>query len=203
MEQFIILVVIGLISLVNWLLEKSAERKKQLELERKAAEGAGNADLDWGREEPSYIPPVLPIPPVPSRTSSPSSSPAEQGMRELYEALGVPMPEELPPPMPVKSVKEPVKEPPPLVMAQSAPMRKQAVPSPVVFEEGPAKREKKPSNFQEMKEAAARFAKSQEAENAKSEGGRGSVRERLLTPANLRDAIVLREILGPPKALDS
>ena len=36
MEQLVLLVVIGLISLVNWLMQKAAEKREQAQLERQA-----------------------------------------------------------------------------------------------------------------------------------------------------------------------
>ncbi len=103
----------------------------------------------------------------------------EEAMRKLMEALGLPVDAALPPPVVVQRVPKPVKPPlrlppPPLSTPRSA---KQVAPS------KPTVRVKK--RTQEVTTATSI-----------SYGLRDSLRE----PQSLRRAIILREILGPPKA---
>ncbi len=95
MEQLVILVIIGLISLVNWLMQRSAQMKEKRRLERAAQQG-----------EPSE--PLVPEPSFETQEERPDES-----MRKLMEALGLPV-EEAPPPLPKPVQAEPVyREPPP------------------------------------------------------------------------------------------
>ncbi len=198
MEQFVILIIIALISLVNWLMEKSAEHKKLKELERQR-ELRGDANPMEPLEE-EWV--AAPLQPTELQKTEPPT--AGRQMRELYEALGLPSPEEdSTPPLPAPVLVKKSSPPPIPNRAQPSPQIILAPLREEPFHEGPAKKTKPHADFQAMKEAAARFAKSQEAA-AKPVGGSNSLRDHLLkNPESLRDAIVLREILGPPKALDS
>jgi hypothetical protein len=100
MEQLVILVIIGLISLVNWLMQRSAEMKEKRRLERAAQQG------------------VPPEPLVPKPSFETQEERPDEAMRKLMEALGLPV-EEVPPPIPQSSAPpqmEPVFEeaPPPV-----------------------------------------------------------------------------------------
>ena len=81
MEQLVILVIIGLVSLVNWVLQKAAKRREDLQ----------------------------PKPPAHAQTRHAAETrrqtmnrPAKDPMRELMEALGLP-PDEAPPPLPQRA----------------------------------------------------------------------------------------------------
>ncbi len=78
MEQLVILVVIGLISLVNWLIKRSADLKEKQRLEKAAQQG-------------DYVPPQPPVTGPPPMEIDPAES-----MRKLMEALGLPMEEPAP-----------------------------------------------------------------------------------------------------------
>ncbi len=83
MEQVILLVVIGLISLVNWMIQSSAEARKKRQMQER---------IDRGETEPEQ--------PMAARRSEPieqepEGDPAEN-MRRLMEALGLPL-EDAPP----------------------------------------------------------------------------------------------------------
>ncbi|MEX1118697.1 MAG: hypothetical protein WEB60_07870 [Terrimicrobiaceae bacterium] len=81
MEQLVILVIIGLISLVNWLMQRSAQIKEKRRLEKAAQQGEPVETFD---SEPSFE----------TQEERPDES-----MRKLMEALGLPV-EEPPPPIP-------------------------------------------------------------------------------------------------------
>jgi hypothetical protein len=117
-EQLVILLVIGAISLVKWLLEKSAEAREQ----RKAAERFEKAD------RPAAPSPLRPVPPAFDR---------DEAARKLREALGLPDEAEVPPPLPAPEpvilFERPLPEPPPQVFAPDLERRYVEV----VEEEGP------------------------------------------------------------------
>ena len=89
MEQLVILVIIGLISLVNWLMQRSAELREKRKIEQAAQRGEAVPSARSQQEDQEQL--------------GPQEDPAES-MRKLMEALGLPM-EEAPPPT--------LKQPPP------------------------------------------------------------------------------------------
>lgn len=149
MEQLVILVIIGLISLVNWLIQRSAELREKRKQERKRL----------------GIPEGSPFHPAPEPQPEPVD-PAEN-MRRLMEALGLPVESEAPVSTPR------VEEPPPLPLPPPA-----AAPK-------PSPRPTRPAPPVPAAAAAPAFDLSRALQQ------RGS----------LRQAIILREILGPPKGL--
>ena len=86
MEQLVILIVIAAISLINWLLQKSAEHKN-----KRAQDG----DPD-GSDAPSVIE-REPEAPHSDGTVQPPASETE--LRRFFEALGIP-PQDAPPVVP-------------------------------------------------------------------------------------------------------
>lgn len=104
MEQLVILVIIGLISLVNWLMKRSAEMKEKRRFEKASDHG----------EPPESL--------VPEPSFETQEERPDEAMRKLMEALGLPV-EEVPPPIP-KSAPAPqvetiFEEPPPPVVTPS------------------------------------------------------------------------------------
>jgi len=158
MDQAVILVIIALISLVNWLMKRSAELREKKKLERQAD---GTLETSPYREQPDDIdePPL----------SRPIVDPAAE-MRKLMEALGLPM-EEVAPPV--------VTERPPALPK----------PEPVVprFTRRPSAR---PDLSPARKSAAVVVTRQP-----------GPLATALSNPQTLRQAIVLRTILGPAKGL--
>ena len=77
MEQLVILVIIGLISLVNWLVQRSSEIRKQRKLER----------------EQQGIPEGNPFLPSEEKSAAPARKDPSEEMRRLMEVLGVPVEE--------------------------------------------------------------------------------------------------------------
>ena len=85
MEQLVLLLIIGAISLINWLIEQSGKRREQrrFEAERARREAESSPYLE----------------PAPSPTSIPEvhKSEPQQEMRRFLESFGIPMPEEVAP----------------------------------------------------------------------------------------------------------
>ncbi len=169
MEQLVILLLIALISFINWLVKKSA----QLREARKREQGAAKTG-DSLRSEPSRAPEAEP----------------EISMRRLREALG--LPDEAQPPALPKRMEQRVPQPlaPPPLPPALPPAR------PVVSHISltPAHAEYR---FIEMPHRVGKPSHSR-VEVAVSPS---RIRELLGSPGGLRDAVVLSEILGPPKCL--
>lgn len=158
MEQLIILVLIGLISLINWIIQKSAEMREKRKLERMR---------DHGLEPPE----------VPTTEPEPAQG-ADEAMRRLMEALGLPEDAAPPPPRP-----QPPFIPPPLPEPPRTPV--------------PVARTASEPSAAFMR----RKAREMEAALAAASAKPGRVRGLLTAPGGARDAIVLSEVLGPPKAM--
>ena len=112
MEQLVLLLVIAAISLVNWLIERSAKLREQKRLQKEAARRGTPAPQH--HEEP--------VPEVSQREQ------VEEHMRRMLESFGIPMeepaPAEIPHPFQPKVVvfEEPA-PPPPLPKPQPAAVR--------------------------------------------------------------------------------
>ena len=154
MEQLVLLLVIAAISLVNWLIERSAKLREQRRREKEAS--------NQGQ------------PPPVSSPSFPDPSPREEiedQMRRMLESFGLPV--EAPKPIPQKA--EPV----------------------FVFEEPIAPPLPPPRPLAPTPRPALRRS----TETSTSTRTHRVWTSRLSSPQGLREAMVLREILGPPKAL--
>lgn len=213
MEQLVFLLILAAISFIQWILQKSAEHKQQRQLQRereKAASPSGSVqEAPWAKREPT----------------------PEDQMRELFEALGLPIPEEEPDKpqtarqpqrgephslsepeleLPAEATsqptlaREPHREeqptPPPIPQEMFAPS-----PAPIpVSIEGSISEPAQPSfqENQELIELAKRLQRAEEAAQAAvAKAERTPFRSLLASPQTLRQAIILCEILGPPKAL--
>lgn len=191
MEQLVILIVIGLISLVNWVLQKAAEKRELAQMKREAERG-GRADQHQipGR---SALPPPLP--------RQPPGRPADDPMRELMEALGLPA-DAAPPPARRALVRKVQEE-------EFASMEEVDVPPPLI-EVPPAPRQIEPQWQQPARpvrpdEATARLASAfnayEQAPAAAPTATGGGVRDLLANRDSQRHAIMLAEILAAPRAL--
>ena len=157
MEQVVIIVIIGLISLVNWVMKRSAEIREERKLERQRlgipeGDPFHSAPHQAEKPEPPHRPAIAPSP----------------DMRRLMEALGLPQEEEEAPPNPV--VREAPAPPLPAYRPPSTPKPRAEKPAAGVAFIPPAAAPVSPL-------AAA-----------------------LRSRDGIRQAVVLREILGPPKA---
>ena len=158
MEQVVIIVIIGLISLVNWVVKRSAEIREERKRERQR-QGIPEGD-------PFHSAPHETESPAPSR---PDTAPSTD-MRRLMEALGLPPEDDELPPKPVVREAPPAIPPPPTYRPPAAAKPRVNKPSTGVVSIPPA------------------TTVSPLAAALRSRDG-------------IRQAIVLREILGPPKAL--
>jgi hypothetical protein len=168
MEQLVILLLIALISLINWLVKKSAALREARKLEEKAAKTeAPPRDAPPPRLEPS--------------------------LRRLKEALGLPD-DALPPTLPRRSAEKVQPAPAlPETLPPSLPeARPTVLPRPIVPARASALHER-----HRLRES--------HAGRSGSTGATGVAGPRvwqlLGSPEGLRDAVVLSEILGPPKGL--
>lgn len=192
MEQLVILIVIGLISLVNWVLQKAAEKRELAQMKREAERG-GRAD-----QRPAPGPSALP-PPLPRQ---PQGRPAADPMRELMEALGLPA-DAAPPPARRALAREVQEE-------EFASMEDVEVPPPLI-EVPPAPRQIEPQWQQPVRpvrpdEATARLASAfnayeQAPAAAPAATTGGGMRALLASRDSQRHAIMLAEILAAPRAL--
>jgi hypothetical protein len=172
MEQLVILLLIALISLINWLIKKSAALREARKLEEKMAKTG---------ESPRAAPPPKLEPPE-----------FEPSLRRLKEALGLPD-EALPPALPRRTQEKiapapALPEPPPLPE-----VRPLVLPRPVVSVRASAALHQ----GRRVHESHSGRAGS----GAASKAGTSRIRELLGSPTGLRDAVVLSEILGQPKCL--
>ncbi len=146
MEQLVLLLIIGAISLINWLIEQSGKRREKRRLEKELT--------SQEPEEGVY------------RESSPASAapsteaPRGEQMRRFLESFGIPMPEEIE--APVVNLEALAPRPSAALPFQPTVIASKSIPVPV-------------QNSPE--------------------------RVFLKSPAALRQAIVWREILGPPRSL--
>ena len=171
MEQLVILLLIALISLINWLVKKSAALREARKLEEGMAK---TGESLRGNPPPKLEPPEF-----------------EPSFRRLKEALGLPD-EALPPALPRRTRK---KIPPATVLPEPPPLpevRPVVLPRPVSvrasapLHQGRRVHESHPGRG---------------GSGAASKAGTSRIRELLGSPAGLRDAVVLSEILGQPKCL--
>ena len=148
MEQLVLLLIIGAISLINWLIEQSGKRREQRRFEAERARRQAEASP---YQEPA---------PSPASIHEVYEPEPQQEMRRFLESFGIPMPEEVAP-------QEVAPEIPTPAPAQTPP----PAPRTIV-------RNLKPTP-----------AKPQQ------------VLLEIKSPAAIRQAIVWREILGPPRSL--
>lgn len=179
MDQLVLLVVIGLISLINWVMQKAAEKREQAKLEREEREA--------GKQS------VYRQPPPPRRAAERRArTPQQDPLKELMEALGLP-PEAMAPP-PVVPRAEPQFE------EEFASLEEAPPPLPSAAAEKPRWQ---PPSVRRPDEKTAKLASAFAAkEKAPAEKPRpASVRGLLSDRTSKRHAVVLAEILGPPRAL--
>jgi len=186
MEQLVILLLIALISIINWIIQKSKERREKRKLEKRA-DATGE--------------------PVAKHEPAPDATGTETAMRRLREALG--LPEEAPPPVIPKRAEpkraeaeriEPKRGERPVSVPAPSPDRLAPPPlprperKPILVHAPPVPR------WQEHRRSGLlhKIAKSPPPEVSKESP---RIRELLQSQGGLRDAVVLSEILGSPLSL--
>lgn len=173
MEQLVLLLIIAAISLINWIIQKSAEHRKNRKQEEAARE-AGEEPAFQDEFEPAFHDEER------ETASARESKRPDDELRKFLEAMGLPVEEEAPTPRP--NITE-APAPPPLPQQPKA---------------------KKPrQSLREMRELAARFEKSEDVHSA-AYSERPTVAPMALfgTMDQIRQGIVMREVLGPPRGLD-
>lgn len=185
-EQLVILVLIGLISLINWIVQKSADVRAR----RKAEREESPDESFHPREE------AEPLMTRGTREHEPKPSAGNESMRQLMEALGVELPEaEDPrvsqPPSPLPSMEE--------SFASVTPPRLPSLIEMANRTENRSRRDDGPGELTREKRRA--LAKKRAMPPTRKTVAPSKQIGRLLTsPGGLRNGIVLSEILGPPKA---
>jgi hypothetical protein len=183
MEQLVILLLIALISLINWIIQKSKETREKRQLEKRA---------DTTGETVNH--------------GVPETSPAtetETAMRRLREALG--LPEEAEPPVIPKRVEREVPPLPPAPERPVPPPLPEPARRPIVVRAPftPRRLEHRKFELPHLKlrkfDLPHRLAKPLAEVEVPRPPSR--VRELLTSQGGLRDAVVLSELLGPPKSL--
>jgi hypothetical protein len=175
MEQLVILIIIGLISLINWIIQKSAEAKEKAQAKRKADQGGASfqPDASLQREE--------------EQTTDPG-----EGMRKLMEALGVPMEEEVRRPAPRAS------QPPPLPEETFIQSHR-----PVIVEEEQPRPVRRPvvmpqaSSVRRVRERK----KADLVEVSRANPAQEALKKALGSKDSLKTAVILSEVLGKPRGL--
>jgi hypothetical protein len=199
METFVLLLIMAAISLFNWLIKKSADAREAKEQAERESQSAGSKTTV---SRPSH----QTTPPVAKKSE-------EERLREFMEALGVPkdkLPRQLrreePPPTPQQPERKPTPTaPPPLRRETPTPRRKQR-PSPVVQQ--PAAAEPAHPAFAEIKEPPEMLAPvATDAYKIRTAADRAAsvpavaLRELLVSRNGFRTALLMHEIIGPPRGL--
>ncbi len=187
MEQLVLLVVIGLISLVNWVMQKAAEKREAAKTKR-----VENREVKRETRRNIY---TQPAPAPTARRAAAERDP----FKDLMDALGLPADEA--PPGPV--VAEPGYFEEEEFTSLEAPVPP-ALPEPVVAKPRgkaaawhPPVRGAQPD--EKMKQLASAFAALDDASPEIWRGG--NVRSLLANPSSQRKAVILSEILGTPRGL--
>ncbi len=169
MEQLVIILLIALISFINWLVKKSAALRE--ERKRRQASDKGGESL---RSDPP--------PPQPEREP-------DIHMRRLKEALG--LPDEVEPPPLSRRLQERLPTP------AAPPPQPPPLPVKPVFSPVSVSRPREEFRAPEFHPRIGKPARPKIQAGAAP----SRIRELLGSSGGLRDAVVLSEILGPPKCL--
>lgn len=187
MEQLVLLVVIGLISLVNWVMQKAAEK-------REAAKTKRVESREVKRETRRNIY-TQPAPAPTARRAAAERDP----FKDLMDALGLPA--DGAPPRPVIAAPDYFEEEEFVSLEAPAPPE---LPEPVVTKPRgraaawhPPARGAQPD--EKMKQLASAFVALDEASPETWRGG--DVRSLLASSSAQRKAVILSEILGTPRGL--
>jgi hypothetical protein len=186
MEQLVILIIIGLISLVNWIMQKAAEKRAAAKLEQ-AEQGEEKGNIyTQGPSRPAV--------------EEAPAAPASDSFKDLMDALGLPSEVSAPPEPVARRLEEPsflqvedlsLPEPPPPLPSSA---------------EGGARpfdwQASTPSEDPDEKtlRLASSFSQHNKEESPTWTGG--NLRHLLGSRQAQRQAVVLAEILGTPRGLE-
>ncbi len=194
MENYVFLILVAVVGLIRW-ISQAAENKRNTDAERRA--GAPSA-------------------PVSAAPKSSGSQTEEERVRKFFEALGVPTTTAPPPKAPRRQFTpqpagrtflpvDPFPVPRGRVNAPAAPVPATPPPLPPIpkpIAPAPPARVRKAITMAAPAGTASDFEVHEVGAPLLSDAGApASFAARLATPQNLRDAIVLREIFGPPRSM--
>lgn len=182
--QIIFLILVVIVGFIRWVGNLIQQQKEARERAKLSPEEQARRDAAW-RRQVGQDEPAEEIDPF-------------HELRELFEQFNEPPPQ--PPPPPRAPAAKPVMTaaaPPPLPVARSAPVS--VAPPPAAFPASSAVQRA----FTEAREARAarRFAEAGAKRARPASQQWSSLRRQLASPRALRQAILVREILGPPVAL--
>ena len=188
MEQLVLLVIIGLISLINWVMQKAAEKREQAGQKR-----AERREIKRESKRNVY---TQPAPGPVHRPVRRASGPTQDPFRELMEALGLPA-DQLPPP-PVAR-REAVVEEEEFASVEDTPP---PLPEPRVETRTPRwqpQTVRRPDA--KMAQLASAFVAVEEKPASVHRGSK--LGDLLANRDSQRQAVILAEILGTPRGLVS
>jgi hypothetical protein len=190
MEQLVILLLIALISLINWIIQKSKETREKRQLQKRAD--------TTGETVKHGVPETSPV------------AETETAMRRLREALG--LPEEAEPPV-IPRRAQPEVPPPPREPVRLPPRREVVTPLPVPeaakrpavvrvpFTPPGLEHRKFELPHLELRKFDLPHRLAKPIADMEVPKPPSRVRELLTSTGGLRDAVVLSEVLGRPKSL--
>ncbi len=197
--QVIFLILFVIVGFVRWLGNLIEQRKEAKERASLSPEEIARREAAWRRQ----VGQDTDLPPVPAPTATPPPPDPFRQLKDLFDQLNEPAPK--PQPQPKPQAQRP-STPPPLVQVQRPappPQRTQPPPiptlpkpvsasmaAPVIAKAFPT------SNFVDRS-----FTEAVAHRDRRTAAKLMSLRLDLRSPSALRRAIVIREILGPPKAL--
>ncbi len=180
MEQFFVILVVAVFGLLNWLAKQSA----------------------------SKTPPASrPKPLAPRPQGPPREQTEDEAMRKFFEALGIPQtpvppPRNTPRPAAATQPRNPtlgrpvVAKAPPPIQPQAAPPRPQAPAAPAP--PAPLAPVALPGAISD-----AYWQKSPSGAPSDPSDAAANIRSLLASPASIRSAVILREVLGPPLSMQA
>jgi len=190
--QVIFLALVVIVGFVRWVGNLIAQQKEAKARAALSPEEIALREAAWRRqvgldeeeeEERDFTPTPTP------RPTAPTADPFRE-LKDLFEQLKEPPPAPPPPIPPTRRI------PPPLpVQRQAAPPSRPPVPAPKVFVPTPT--QAFPTSHHVHRQFTEAVAHRDRPVSAKLTG----LRRELATPKALRQAILIREVLGPPKAL--
>lgn len=201
MENIFFLILVAIVGLIRWLVQ-AKENKRNAEAERRSA------------------PPATAVPSAPKVPST-----EEERVRKFFEALGVPVETAPPPKVPSRRVVTPTAAPAdrkflpvdPFPVSRgraTTPTSGPSTPPPLPVAPAPVPQVTRPAQITVSKKAAIAMPKSMPSsefeiqdfdayaiDSSTESPAENSLVSRLATRQGLRDAIILREIFGPPLSM--
>lgn len=192
MEQLVLLLVIAAIYFINWLLQKSRDYREAQREERIRREREARGEVTVEAAQPMEG----------VETSEEKDwSASDEELRRFFDALGLPAEE-----APAEPVKQTARAGEQAAAAQTTPPPLPDEPKPVMRAPEPAQGGQAPAKTDaEMRRLARRLEQAGRATGPESAPivVTDKYRDLLATAEGARKAMVLREVLGPPKGLQN